>query len=175
MVSGQAANTLREQVGTHPEVAELAQLDWALRRAFDAADAPTLAMPELATIAPEAWGALVLHAQPSSSLMRVQCNTLALWHALDQDEGVPPAERLPHPVDVLVWRVGDQPHFRSLMPDEAVAVKALLQGQSFGEVCALLADQRPAPVHEDSEPSAASAAAHMLRRWVDEGLLTSLA
>jgi hypothetical protein len=208
----QIEQALREQVGTHAEVAELAHLDWVLRRAFDAADAPTLGLAELATIAPEAWDALVLRAQPSCSLVRMQFNTLALWHALDQDQDVPPAQRLAQAVDVLVWRVGDQPHFRSLAPPEAVAVKALLQGQTFGALCALLANDldaasaeakgasghgqiahadagahavsraaagshpptdagAPAPVGQQ----AACAAAHMLRRWIDDGLLACLA
>jgi hypothetical protein len=171
----QTAQGLREQLGTHAEVAELAQLDWALRRAFDAADAPTLGLAELATIAPEAWDALVLRAQPSCSLMGLQCNTLALWHALDQDLEVPPAEQLAQAVDVLVWRVGDQPHFRSLVPLEAVAVTALLQEQSFGALCALLAERLAAQSHADPDVSAAAEAAHMLRRWIDDGLLTSLA
>jgi len=208
----QAEQALRAQVGTHAEVAELAQLDWALRRAFDAADAPTLGLAELATIAPEAWDALALRAQPSCSRVRMQCNTLALWHALDQDQDVPPAERLAQAVDVLVWRVGDQPHFRSLAPLEAVAVKALLQGQTFGALCTLLANDLAAaraeakdacgqgqtahadasahavsraaagshPPSEAEAPApadqqAASAAAHMLRRWIDDGLLAALA
>jgi hypothetical protein len=148
----------------HPEVAELAQLDWALRRAFDAADAPLLSLADLALIAPDDWATLVLHPQAAASLLHHHHNTLSLWHALDQDLAVPPPEALPQRVGVLVWRVGDQPHFRSLSPMEAVAAHALLQGQSFAEICALLAAQF-------ADEDAAMAAAGILRRWVDDGVL----
>ena len=155
-------------LGAHPEVAELARLDWALRRAFDAANATVLTLADLAAMTPDDWGSAVLTAQPSASFLSLHCNTLTLWHALDQDDPVPAAALLSEPVGVLVWRRDDSPHFRSVSAMEAVAVTGLLAGQSFADICAALAEAFPA---EDTTPVAGG----LLRRWVDEGLLAKAA
>lgn len=151
-------------MGSHPEVAELAMLDWALRRAFDAADAEVLTMADLAAMTPDDWATAVLPVQPSMNLIALQHNTLSLWHALDQDEDVPPPELLPAPLDVLVWRQSEQPHFRSVGPAEALALSALAGGQSFAEVCAALAEAF-------AEADAVAVAGALLRQWVSDGVL----
>lgn len=150
--------------GDHPEVAELASLDWSLRRAFDAADRPVATLADLAAVPPEAWADVTLVAQPSVATLTVRHNSLALWHALDQDEAVPEAQPLPAPVGVLVWRQDERPHFRSVSPQEDVALTAMLLGRSFGDICALLAERF-------LDDDATLLAAGMLRRWIDEGLL----
>jgi hypothetical protein len=155
-------------LGEHPEVAEMAALDWAMRSAFDGPDAPVLTLPEVAALAPEAWATVVFKPHPTLAMLDLHFNTLTLWHALDQDSEVPPVEALPAPIGVVVWRFDERPHFRSVSPLEGAALQALAQGQSFAETCALLAEQF---VDED----AASAAGGLLRRWIDEGLLTRLA
>lgn len=155
-----------EALGDHPEVAELARMDWALRCAFDGADAPTLALSDLAALPPEAWATVVFQPHPTVMLMSLRCNTLGLWHALDQDSEVPAPERLPEPVDVVVWRTDERPHFRSVPVTECVALRALLQGRSFAETCAVLAERFP-------DGDAAALAGGFLRRWIDEGLLAS--
>jgi hypothetical protein len=151
-------------MGAHPEVPELADLDWALRRAFDAADAPVLSMSHLAAMPPEAWATAVLPAQPSLQMLTLRCNTLSLWHALDDDAEVPQAEALPEPMAVLVWRCDERPHFRSMTPMEAYAMGLLTQGQSFADMCASMAAQF---TDEDTTPVAGA----LLRRWVEEGAL----
>ena len=155
-------------MGSHQEVAELAQLDWTLRRAFDAADAPALSMQDLAAMAPEDWATVVLNPQPSLAVLNLRHNTLSLWHALDQDEEVPPSERLDEPVAVLVWRHDERPHFRSMAPIEAFAMEALVQGRSFAEICASMAERF---ADHDTAPMAGA----LLRRWVEEGALTKQA
>ena len=155
-------------MGEHPEVAEMAALDWAMRSAFDGADAPALALPDVAALAPEAWATVVFKPHPTMALLDLHCNTLTLWHALDQDAEVPPVEALPMPMGVVVWRFEERPHFRSVSPLESEALRALMQGQSFADTCADLAEQFP-------DDDAASAAGGLLRRWIDEGLLRTWA
>lgn len=161
---------LAEQLGAHPEVAELAALDWALRQAFDAADAPVLGAERLAAMPADAWTQVPLRPQPSVQMLTVCHNSLSLWHALDQDEDVPPAQALAAPVEVLVWRLDERPHFRSLAGVEALAVRALLAGASFEALCAALA-QSDAGGHQGVAPVAAG----LLRRWLDEGVLADFA
>lgn len=151
--------------GDHPEVAELASLDWSLRRAFDAADARVATLGDLAAVPPEDWAQVSLQAQPSVAMLTLRLNTLAIWHALDQEEDVPQAQALDTPTGVLVWRRDERPHFRSVSAQEDVALTAMLLGRSFGSQCELLAERFP-------DHDAAMLAASFLRRWIDEGVLT---
>lgn len=155
-------------LGDHPEVPEIARLDWTMRSAFDGPDAPVLALAAVAALAPYDWATVVFKPHPTLALISLRCNTLSLWHALDQDLDVPPVETLPSPIDVVVWRFEERPHFRSVLPMEAVALQTMLHGQSFAEMCALLAEVSP------EDESAAALAGGYLRRWIDEGLLTGL-
>ena len=146
------------------EIAELAALDWSLRSAFDAADAPTLTMTDLASLAPEDWAELRLRLPPSYARLKQSFNTLALWQALDGDETPPTAQRLTAPLDLLIWRRGHSPHFRSLGPLEAQALDALAAGRTFAETCADLAET-------SSGLNVVAELGTLLRRWVDEELL----
>jgi hypothetical protein len=77
-----------------PELSELAALDWALRRAFDASDATPLALSDLARVPPEAWAHIGFVFHPTCARLVLRHNTLAIWHALDQDAAPPAAEPL---------------------------------------------------------------------------------
>lgn len=152
--------------GWHPEVAELAGLDWALRLAFDAADAPGLTLGQLAALGPDTWTAMPLKPHPSWALLALRHNTLSLWHALDRDEAVPPTEPLREPMTVMVWRLGERPHFRSVDEVEAAALAQLGQGASFTALCEDLVNRFPG---QDTVTQAAG----LLRRWVQEGVLAT--
>lgn len=155
---------LEAGAGEHPEVAELARLDWSLRRAFDAADQPVATLADLAVVPAEAWAEVTLKAQPCVAVLSLQHNTLSLWHALDQGGEVPEAQALPAPMGVLVWRQDERPHFRSVSPPEDVALTGMLLGRPFGSLCALLAERFP-------DNDVAMLASSLLRRWIDDGLL----
>lgn len=149
-----------------PDIAELATLDWALRRAFDGPDAPVLTLAGLAAVAPEAWGRIGFVLHPTYRRLVFTHNTLALWSALDQEQAPPAAALLPVPTDLLVWRRGHQPHFRSLGVIERVALDALHAGASFATLCADLAAQYP-------QADIVVEAGSLLRRWVEEELLSA--
>lgn len=148
-----------------PDVAELAALDWAMRAAFDGADAQPLTADALARVPAEAWGTLGLAWHPTVQRLSLQHNTLALWQALDGDAPPPPATALAQPTELLVWRLGLQPHFRSLDTVEALAVDRLRAGASFSATCLELSVAWPTL---DVGPAAGA----LLRRWLDEGMLT---
>lgn len=147
-----------------PEVAELAGIDWALRCAFDGPDAAPLDLAGLAALGADDWEALRLQLHPTARRLQLRHNTIALWHALDGDLTPPPPVREPEPVELLVWRRGEQPHFRSLAPVEAAALGFVASGRSFGETCATLAATFPGT-------DIAVEAGTILRRWVQEELL----
>lgn len=155
---------LRERYPCERDIAELAALDWALRRAFDGPDAMLLDLAALAAVPPEAWGRIGFAFVPTTTHLVLSHNTLALWHALDQGDAPTQAQALVEPSDVLIWRRGHQPHFRSLAAFESRVFTALRQGLSFAAVCERLAHALPAL-------DVAVEAGLLLRRWVDEALL----
>lgn len=151
-----------------PWIGELAQLDWTLRRAFDGPDGPVLTLGELASVAADAqtWLGCGFRVHPTTRRLAFSHNTLALWAALDAEEEPPAPMRLPAMSDVLIWRRGHQPHFRSLGAVESRALTALISGASFALLCATLAEVCPAD-------DVASTAGALLRRWIDDELLSS--
>jgi hypothetical protein len=157
---------LADRFPRDPEVAELAAMDGRLRHAFDAADAAALSVGDLAAVAPEQWDAVVFALHPSASFQRFVWNTPAIWQSLSQESAPPPAKRAPQPVEWLFWRKGLQPHFRSLAPEEALALHAIETGQTFGQVCALLAERHP-------ELDVAACIGAWLRAWIEDGVLAA--
>ncbi|MDX1376468.1 MAG: DNA-binding domain-containing protein [Burkholderiales bacterium] len=157
---------LRRARAQDAALAELAALDWALRAAFDSADVAPLDATALAELTPEAWGRVGFRPHPSFRLLTLRWNTVALWQAIEREDRPPATQRLPRPATLAVWRLGVQPHFRTLEPDEDRALRALRAGTSFGAVCERLAHTRAAA-------DAAALAGHWLRRWVEEELFVA--
>lgn len=147
-------------------VAELAQLDWALRQAFDGPDSPVLAADDLAGVPAQAWGVLRLTPVPTTALLRFEHNTVALWQALDDEAEAPAMARGEAAVDWLVWRKELQPHFRSLHPVEAALLRAMLGGASFAQAC----EQAQAEADEDCT----SHIGNGLRQWLEDGVLAAV-
>ncbi len=119
----------------HPVLRELAELEWALRSVFDAADEATWQLADIQAQGVEAcltqWP--VLH--PTVRFLEMRTTALAIWKAIDADEEVAPAQALEQPLPLIVWRQGLQPHFSSLDADEAGFIQALQQpGHSIERV-----------------------------------------
>jgi hypothetical protein len=150
--------------GGRPEIAELARLEWALGIAFDAADAPVLRFEDLAGSAPAEWPSLVLEPHPSLQVLPLRTNAPALWHATREGGQPPPVRIGTQAVQYAIWRKDLASWFRSLAPEEALAIEALRAGRSFGEICGQLGERK-------SGEEAAALAAGFLRGWVDQGWL----
>lgn len=155
----------------HPAFADLARMDWALRAAFDAADAPSLGREALAGWAPQDFAALRLAPHPSMQLVRLQWAIEAAWRALrehDPDSGtepeLPAPEQQPH--TLLVWRRGLDTLWRSVEPAEAALLDGLAARESFAELC-----ERAAAIEDDAMPPAQRAAG-VLAQWLDDGLIS---
>lgn len=157
---------LRGVLPAQAAVAELAQLDWALRQAFDGPDSPVLAAVDLAGVPAEAWGVLRLTPVPTVTLLRFEHNTVALWQALDDETETPAIVHGEAAVDWLVWRKGLQPHFRSVHPVEAALLRAMLGGASFAQAC----EQAQAETNEDCTKHVGNG----LRQWLDDGVLAAV-
>lgn len=111
----------------HPVLRELAELEWALRSVFDAADWPAWDPASIAARGPEVclhqWP--ILH--PTACFLTQHTNALLIWRAIADDVDVPEATRCDEATTVLVWRKALQPHFSSLDNAEADFLRALLR------------------------------------------------
>jgi hypothetical protein len=148
-----------------PVLADLAQWEWTLGTAFDAADATPLTHESLAGIAPEHWAQLRLGWHPSTQRLDLHWNAPQIWQAVT-DSGEPPAVAFSREKQAwLIWRQDLSTYFRSLSATEAGVLDAARRGWSFGELCALLCD-------ELGDAQAPMEAAKLLRGWIASGLIT---
>lgn len=158
------AGTLDALYPDDPEVAEIAALDWALRRAFDGPDAPPFDRARLAKID---WEDAVIHFVPTLALLPVRTNCGAIWTAIAAGDAVPAAEVLPEPGWVRVWRVDLQPHFATIERAEKDAIQLAASGLSFAVLCDKMAE------HIGAE-EAVLAAGRYLASWVQDGLIADI-
>ncbi|MHB1051636.1 MAG: HvfC/BufC family peptide modification chaperone [Thiobacillus sp.] len=149
------------------DIAELALIDWQLRLAFDGPDASPVQTVELAGLAAEDWASVGFQFVPTLFIVPVRFNSVAIWHALDQEQAPPAAEALPAPAWLLIWRKGWQPHFRTIQAAEYAALMQLQGGASFAQVCADLGEQF-------SDQEAANVAAESLRTWLQDEMIVGL-
>jgi hypothetical protein len=158
---------LTQPYSDYPVVADLAALEKALNDAFDAAEAPVLALADMAGIAPERWNDLTFQPHPSAFRLEVSTNASAIWLALKKDETPPDAVTLEQPCRLLIWRRDVTPVFRELTVEEAMMWDEAVSGLPFGVLCSMLA------TYDDPDGAAARGAGY-LHGWVTAGLLTGV-
>ena len=159
----------RDDLVSHAAITDLARMEWTLRSAFDAADAPVLATTALADVPAAAWPWLVFEPLPSVQLLALGWAVEPVWRAL---QNIDPADtpELPEPQaldhTLLVWRHGLETRWRSLDALPARLLQAAMRGETFGALCVLAADAV-------GEAQAASQVAGALRGWLDDGLFSA--
>lgn len=159
------ADTLAALYPDDPEVAELAWIDWALRRAFDGAGAEPVAPESLASVD---WETAGVGFVPTLTVRRVETNCAAIWTALAEDETPPPPARLPEPAAVRVWRTELSPQYQTIEAFEADALLRLMAGLSFAGLCAHLAEALGDP------DEGARAAGGLLGVWMRDSLIAAI-
>jgi hypothetical protein len=154
----------REDLVPHPALIDLARLEWALRAAFDAADAAPLVASDLEHVPVDGWPGLSFTFAPGVQCLSLAWNVGPIWRALqgDEDPELPEPEPLEH--QVLVWRQRLSPRWRTLDREAAMLLQRAVDGASFGALCALAAERMP-------DDEAAAYAAGTLHGWIDDGLL----
>lgn len=154
-----------------PDVAEIAWLEWAMHRAFTAADEAPLSVAGFAAATAsfhaQDWDALKLELLPGTALRPVTHDLVKLWHTLGGSPGEPTVERLLQPEYALLWREGERPVFVLVPEDDGRALAALQQGRTFGQMCATLG-ARSGPAE------AARVAGGMLLSWLELGIVRSI-
>jgi hypothetical protein len=155
----------------HASLVDFARMDWALRGAFDAPDAPVLDPADLASLSPDDWAGLVLHLHPSVQRVALAYAIEPAWRVLREWEPESGADQpdleepTPHEHTLLAWRQQLQTRWRSLEPLEAVLLAAVADGAPFAQLC-----ERAAAELGDPD-AAAPAVIGALQGWLGDGLL----
>ena len=161
----------------------LALFERALTDAYDAADAPAQSIETLAEFSPQDWPRLGFTFHPSLRLIEVAARVLDAYAAATADEQDEEAARADEddegaledrPSDasesetIAIWRADLDPAYRQLDPDEHLALFEAMAGQSFGDICQLVAFQ-------NEGQSATERLAQFLVTWFSEGLVIGVA
>ena len=153
--------------GLYPEdreVAELAWLDWSLRRAFDGRDATPVAPDALSSID---WDHAILCFAPTLRMRSISTNCAAIWTALSEKNAPPAAARLHAPTALRVWRKELSPHFRAVDSIEQHVLLMACDGASFAAICTAIADR--------TDPARApEVAGALLASWLQDGLIIAV-
>ncbi len=150
-----------------PYLAELAQFEWAMDLAFDAAGLRVIQLEDMQNIPHDAWLNMRLQVHPSVHRLDLSWNVVQIWQAI-ADEKIPD-EPYDSALKVrwIVWRKELTTQFSSLPEDEAWAIDALMNSATFGEICEGLCrwvDEQNAGMH----------AASLLKGWITAGLITGI-
>jgi hypothetical protein len=156
--------TLRALHPDDPEIAELAWLDWSLRRAFDGPNAEAVSTESLAKTD---WDSAVLYFVPTLVVGEVVTNCALLWGAMADDRMPPAAERLPAPGAIRVWRSELTPKYRSIESFERRALTLAVAGTSFPDLCNLL-------VENGDKDQAVARVGTALASWLQDGLISAV-
>ncbi len=151
----------------HAAFADMAEFEWAIAHAFDAADATLLTIEQVSRIAPDDWPDMRFTFHPSMVRLDLHGNVPAFWNAVKAGDAPPAPTHSDTPAAWLVWRKGLNSYFRSLATEEAFALDALQGGRSFGDICADLGEWM-AP--EETPAFAAS----LLKRWIEDEIISGV-
>lgn len=150
-----------------PAAVEMVRFEWALGEAFDSVDVPPIAADMLLGLPPDAWETLTFTALPSLHRCTFAFEVAQAWQRRDEVEpGNLEVAAAEEPVTWAIWRPERLTSFRSLEPDEAAMLDALVAGKSFPDLCETVA----AFTGDDQAPSRA---AWLLRTWVEGGMIAS--
>lgn len=163
--------TLEELFAADPDVADLAWLEWAMHLAFTAPDCAPMDAARFAEatsdFGEEDWATMRLPFVPSLHVRVVSSDCGALWQALEREESPTTAPQAEAPLHCIVWREGLDPVFALIPARDGNSLAAMRAGSSFGEVCAMLAEELPAD-------QAAAEAGAMLGGWIGRGIVLGL-
>lgn len=150
-----------------PQLAETAQLDWAISTAFDAADETCIGSAELSAIAPDAWADLRLSLVRNLQIITCRHNIDAFRRAADRGDKRPRLRALAEPRQILVWRKATTVHYRLLPDDEWQVLAAAIHEEPFAALCERLTEHH-------QEEAALPRMVTLLQGWLEAGLIRGI-
>ena len=155
------ADSLRALYPHHPDLQELAWIEWALSEVFVAPDTGTLAPADLASID---WETATLRLSPGLRQREATTNVMAIWSAL-QDQATPPEPAmLDAPAGLLAWRQGFMSRLRQVDAIEHAALLSLQQNGRFDALCDALVERL-------GEEQGIARAGQLLAEWIGSGIV----
>lgn len=157
------AQALARAYPDHPELCELATLEWHLHEVFVAPNERPLQRADLSQDTSLNWLQQPRPLRAHARLMSVTRSVTQVWNAIHRDEEVPPVQTLSEATALLIWRKGEQPHFLSLDGIEADLIGHMLNGHSIASACEAVESKL-----SGSDPDFLQ---HSLNRWLELELL----
>jgi hypothetical protein len=145
-----------------PDLAALAELEWARQEVFFAPAAPPAGAGILAGLDADDLPRVRLLVSPSLRVLVLDHAGGPLWRQLE--DGEPPGPPIPGPAAVAVWRSGLEVFHASLPLDEAAALAGARSGDSLATTCDSFGGR--------ADPATAAHAA--LSSWFQEGWLVGV-
>lgn len=145
-----------------PALSELARFEWARLDVFDSPDAEPLTGADLAAVPADDWGALRFRPIPAFAMFTSAFPVHRLW---TPDAPLDPS---PAPTVLRLWRQDFKVFHSPMDPTEVAAMTQLVAGAPFASICEAIADGT-------SMEEAAPKAVGWLARWIEDGILGSLA
>ena len=145
-----------------PDLADLAELEWARHEVFFAPAAEPIGPDTLAGLTPGELTRTGLSLAPALRVLVLDHAAAPFWRRLE--DGETPDSPSPGPSPVAVWRRGFDVFHAPLSLDEAVALEGAAHGDSLVQICAAFAN----------DGDAAGAAHRALSSWIHEGWVIGL-
>jgi hypothetical protein len=150
-----------------PMLAEMALFEWTRSTVFDARDQDALTEEDLAGVPANQWPVIGFVPHPSLRRMNLQWNVADFRRLIDEEKDPDPPAKANVSQGWVMWRQGLDTYWRSMGVDETAAMDAMIEGQSFENICAAL-------LKCSDEENVAIRAAGMLKRWINEGMIVTL-
>lgn len=150
-----------------PVLFELANWEWINTLVFDAQNSAKIDLADMAAIAPEKWAEVKFKLQSAARCVNFKWNAVEIWQSITEQKPAIQAAKSAKIKPWLIWRNDLTCQYIALPDDEAYAINAVIQGQTFGEICVGLCDFV-------DETEAATRAAYFLKNWIVSGLITEI-
>lgn len=148
-------------------LAEMADFEWHLSLAFDAADADVLTIEDMTALPPDAWPDLRFMAHPSLQRVTYFWNVVPMWQAMAENREAVDAHKGDQATAWVVWRKDHLNRFYSLTEEEAWALDAMIAHVNFADICDGLCQWQTAK-------TVGMRAAGLLKGWLKSGLIQGI-
>ena len=161
------ANTLEPLFPDHPEIADIARLEWEMGQAFIAADRSAFLPADFADATREFderdWASLTLSLAPALRTFPTDFDLASWW--TNESDG---PSRLERTQACAVWREDERPLFRLIPAAESRALQCVAAGAPFGTLCETFSEELGAD-------EAIAACGQWLAAWLQRGWIAGLA
>ncbi len=154
---------------TRRDIVDFAEFERQLSIAFDAPDAPSLAIASLAHVAPADWPALTFAFHPSVEMLDLLQGTAQAYARTRGAEDAEGSQETPaaDTEAILFWRNDGGVFYRAIDADERLALAEAAGRSNFAELCAALAER-------SAGADVTAQAAAFLGRWFNDGLVAQV-